>query len=514
VASPHWAATASGGEVLENGGNAADAAFAVNAMLNVCYPHMCGLGGDLFLLFYEARTRTLHCLNGTGRAPALATAERYRALGYDAVPTRGALSITVPGAVEAWRVALERFGSQPVAELLEPAARAAELGVPITERLARWIAASAAEIRVDPTLFDWFFDEDGCPLEAGHTLRLPSVARTMRQLAERGLEDFYRGAIGEALAQACVDAGGLLRRDDLEHHRADWVAPISTSIDDVSVFTTPPNSQGIAALQMINTMAALDAIDLPAGEAEQIDALVRSKEAAFADRDRYITDPTFRHMPVTRLLSADYANAPRELVPANGGNGSLRGDTVYVCVLDGQGNACSLIQSIYYGFGSALVAGDTGVLLQNRGHYFSLDEKHPNCIRPRKRTLHTLMASMAFRKAEPFLVFGTMGADGQPQTTVQVLLRILTGSGAQDAVAAPRVLSGRFLLEDRNDRLYIEEDLGPETLAALERIGHDVAVVPPHDETMGHAHAILVRDGRQVEAGSDPRSDGSAIVLG
>jgi gamma-glutamyltranspeptidase/glutathione hydrolase len=264
---------------------------------------------------------------------------------------------------------------------------------------------------------------------------------------------------------------------------------------------------------MLNTMAALDAIDLPPGDAEQIDALVRSKEAAFADRDRYITDPTFRHVPVNRLLSVDYANSPLEPATADHGNGSLQGDTVYVCALDHQGNACSLIQSIYYGFGSAFTAGDTGILLQNRGHYFSLDEKHPNCIRPRKRTLHTLMASMAFRKDKPFLVFGTMGADGQPQTTVQVLLRILGGCGAQEAVAAPRVLSGRFLLEDRNDRLHVEKDLGVEALAELERIGHDVSVVPPHDETMGHAHAILVRDDSRVEAGSDPRSDGSAIVL-
>jgi gamma-glutamyltranspeptidase/glutathione hydrolase len=232
--------------------------------------------------------------------------------------------------------------------------------------------------------------------------------------------------------------------------------------------------------------------------------LVAAKRAAFADRDRFVSDPEFVEIPVDRLLAPERALEPFEAASAHGPTG---GDTVYVCCIDSEGNACSLIQSIYYSFGSGFVAGETGILLQNRGHYFSLDEEHPNALAPRKRTLHTLMASLALRDGEPWLVLGTMGADGQPQTTVQVLERALVGSGAQQAVSAPRVLSGRFFVEDDEEPLLVERDFGEATITRLEALGHCVHRVAPRDERMGHAQAILVGDGGS-EAGCDPRGDG------
>ena len=236
---------------------------------------------------------------------------------------------------------------------------------------------------------------------------------------------------------------------------------------------------------MLNLLSFIEGGRSQPGSARQLDAFVKAKHMAFRDRDRYVSDPAYVNIPIELLLSLDYAhalaqNAPRPHVPA----APIAGDTVYLCALDCNGNACSTIQSIYYAFGSTFTAGDTGIVMQNRGHYFSLDETHPNAIRPRKRTLHTLMASMALRQGRPWLIFGTMGADGQPQTTVQILLRALAGDSASDAVAAPRVLSGRFFVEDRDDQLIAEEDLGEHTLAELDALGHDVRVVAPRDETM------------------------------
>lgn len=512
IASPHRSASEAGREVLAAGGNAVDATLAANAMLWPCYPHMCGIGGDLFLLYYESATGTVHCLNGTGRAPALATPETFRTRGFDHVPARGPLSITVPGALDAWDTAWQRFGTAPLADLLGPAADAATNGVAVTPRLARWIASTAGDLRGDPTLAKAFLP-GGEPLAGGAILRQPRLAASLQRLIDAGLQDLYSGELASAIAQGCEDADGLLRASDLAEHTSEWIEPLRVRFDGVEVYTTPPNSQGLAALQILNLLSFLEGGRSQPGSARQLDAFVRARRAAFHDRDRYVSDPDHVSIPIDRLLSLDYAYDVASALPATPVPvAPVAGDTVYICTLDGHGNACSLIQSIYYAFGSAFTPGSTGIVMQNRGHYFSLNNGHPNVIIPRKRTLHTLMASMALRHGKPWLVFGTMGADGQPQTTVQVLLRALAGASAAEAVAAPRVLSGRFFVEDRDDQLTAEEDLGEELLAELEALGHDVRVVSPQDETMGHAHAILV-NGHTVDAGADPRSDGAAFVL-
>jgi gamma-glutamyltranspeptidase/glutathione hydrolase len=278
----------------------------------------------------------------------------------------------------------------------------------------------------------------------------------------------------------------------------------------VDVVTTPPNSQGVTVLMMLNALSVLD--PPPPGTRGHIEALIAAKRFAFAARDRWVSDPRFVDVPTAELLSRDFARrslAGADPAPAR----SSAGDTVYLCAVDAEGNACSMIESIYYGFGSCFVAGETGLLMHNRGRFFSLDDDHTNRLEPGKRPLHTLMASMAFENGDLRLVFGTMGADGQAQTIVQVLERYLAGAGVTEAVSAPRILHGRFVPEDDPEALTVEAPFGDETIAALRDAGHDPIVVGAHDERLGHAHAIELRPDGTLHAASDPRSDGAAIVL-
>jgi gamma-glutamyltranspeptidase / glutathione hydrolase len=514
VASPHFAATEVGLDVLARGGNAFDAAVAVNAYLVVAYPHQCGIGGDLVLLAFDARTASAHVLNATGPAPAGATIERMRAAGNaDVMPMRGPLSATVPGAVAGWEALLGRFGTLSLAELLAPAIAAARDGAEVTARLARDIEEKRADLAADPTLRRRFLGSDGTPLKAGATLRQPELARALDRLADLGPRDLYEGELGAALARATTEAGGLLDAADLAGYAPRWESPLKIGYRGLEVLTTPPNSQGITTLLMLNALTELNGESLEPGTAEYLNAFVTAKRCAFADRDRYVADPDFVDVPVDRLLAPGHAKEALASVPAASSPTTVGGDTVYLCAVDGEGNACSAIQSLYYGFGSCFVAGDTGVLLHNRGHYFSLDERHPNRLEPGKRPLHTLMTCLALADGRPSLVFGTMGADGQPQTNVQVLDRALAGLDPEQAVSAPRVLHGRFLLEDHPNLLHVEEDIGAGVIADLEAAGHDVRKVPRHDERMGHAHAIGVDAGGTLSAGSDPRSDGAAAVI-
>jgi gamma-glutamyltranspeptidase len=513
VASPHWQATETGAHVLDQGGNALDACVAMNAMLGVVYPHMCGVGGDLFLTYFDAASSLIYCLNGTGRAPTLATPEEIARRGLDAIPIRGCLAATVPGAVHAWQAASERFGSRPLAKLLEPAITAAASGVELTWRVAAWIDANSDALRADPVLRALFLDQAGLPKADGSRVALPALAATLERIAELGATDFYSGSTARSIDLAVREAGGLLRYEDLAAHSSSWVAPISTVHGPTRVHVPPPNSHGITALQMLNILEELRADQLPPGSAGQIDAIVSAKKLAFADRDRHIGDPEFVDIPLTDLLSRERARRLISEASPVPDSSTLGGDTVYVSAVDRSGNACSLIQSIYYAFGSAFVAGDTGVLLHNRGHYFSLNPDSPNVLMPRKRPLHTLIAPLGTENGRLCAVWGSMGADGQPQAVIQVLLRLQAASGAQDAVSAPRFLSGRFTLEDRDDRLVLEEDIGAEVLDGLRELGHDVQAVPPLDEKMGHAHAIVIRGDGTLDAGSDPRSDGRAIVI-
>lgn len=511
VASPHWRASEVGAEILAAGGSAIDATVATNAMLTVAYPHMCGLGGDLFLLYYEARSGRVHCLNGSGPAPRLASRAAFRDRGLERVPERGALSVTVPGTVAAWDVALRRFGAFSLPQLLAPAVEAAEQGVEVTDRLGRWIAGAANDLAVDPVLRRRFLDTDGAPLRGGAMLRQPELAGTLRRLSDRGARDFYRGEIAEEIDRSIRAAGGLLRRDDLERYEPESVAPLRLRYRGLDVLTTPPNSQGIASLLMLNALTELGAGALAVGTADHLDALVTAKRAAFAARDRCIADPRFALVEPDTMLRRAWIRSELAGSDALVGDRPVGGDTVYICVVDDRGNACSAIQSIFYGFGSCFVAGDTGVLLHNRGHSFSLADDDPNRLEPGKRPRHTLMASLALERGRPRFVFGSMGADGQPQFNVQVLERLLTGAGPGAALSAPRILHGRFVLEDDPEVLHVERAFGEDVIAELARRGHRLEVAPALDERMGHAHAIAVADDGSLTAASDPRSDGAAV---
>jgi gamma-glutamyltranspeptidase len=504
VASPHRDATAAGERVLAGGGNALDAAIATNAMLTVVYPHMCGLGGDLFLLYREARTGAVHCLNGTGGAPRRATPEAFAARGLDAVPARGAMSVTVPGTVGAWEEALERFGTLTLADVLAPAAARADDGIEITARIAGWIASECQDVAVDPTLRSWFLDDAGAPLAAGTIVPRPELAATLRRLAGEGAADLYTGELGERIGAAVQAAGGLLDADDLRAYRPDWVAPVAVRHRGLDVVTTAPNSQGLTALLMLRAMPS----GAEPGTLDYLDEFVAAKVRAFGLRDAHLTDPAHMRVTPDELLAEPAPAGPPQTATA-----PVAGDTVYACAVDAQGNACSLIQSIYYGFGSCFVAGDTGVLLHNRAHYFALRPDAANVLAPGKRTLHTLMACMALEDGRPRFVFGAMGADGQPQANVQVLHRLLAGATPADAVAAPRVLHGRFALEDDVETLHVEADHAPPGPDAIAGRFPRVAVLPAHSERFGHAHAIAIGDDGEVTAGADPRSDGSAAVV-
>jgi gamma-glutamyltranspeptidase / glutathione hydrolase len=510
AASPHAAATRVGADVLADGGTALDAAVAINAMLTVVYPHMCGIGGDLFLLYRDASDGRVWCLNGSGPAPRLATREAYRARGLDEFPARGPLSVTVPGAVASWAAALARFGTRPLAELLEPAARAAEAGVEVTDRIARWIDEYAADVAADALLRERYLDGGRAPAP-GTTLRQPELARALRRLIDAGADDLYGGELAREIDAGMREADGFLRATDLAAFEPEWVEPLRLAYRGVEVVTTPPNSQGITALMMLNALRALQ--PGPPGTAAFVEALVRAKRFAFAERDRHVSDPRFADVPVQRLLSEQTARAAMlgagEAAPAR----SSAGDTVYLCAVDAAGNACSLIESTYYAFGSCFVPGSSGVLLHNRGHFFSLDDDHVNRLEPGKRTLHTLIASMAFRDGDLRLVFGTMGADGQAQTTVQVLERWLAGAGPQEAVSAPRILHGRFGAEDDPNELTVEATMGAGVIDELARRGLEPRVAGEHEERLGHAHAIELRADGTLAAGADPRSDGAAIVV-
>jgi gamma-glutamyltranspeptidase len=502
-----------GADVLEAGGNAIDAAVAMNAMLGVVYPHMCGLGGDTFMLHYSAADGQVRGLNGSGPAPALATRQAVRERGLAAIPPRGPLPVTVPGTVGAWDEALRGFGSRPLADLLAPAEQAARDGFEMTAKLAGSIDASRSEL-TEPLLRRRFFDESGRPLAAGAVLRQPELAATLRRLMDHGARDFYEGEIAEQIDAAFRAADGFLRRADLERYVPRWDAPLRMRYRGLEVFVTAPNSQGITALMMLNALAAMGASQYPPGSADHVEALIHAKRVAFADRDRYVTDPDHLEAPTAELLTLDHARRMLAIPESLLGPGrSSGGDTVYLCALDAEGNACSVIQSIFYGFGSGFVGGDSGVLMQNRGHYFSLEDDHPNRLEPGKRTLHTLMACMAFEGDDLRLVFGTMGADGQAQTNVQVLERHLAGDSPQAAVSAPRILHGRFHPDDDPTVLNVEDRIGLEVIAELRARGHDPIVLPAYDERLGHAHAIEVHRDRSTRAGSDPRSDGAAIVI-
>ncbi len=521
VTCPHALASAAGVDVLRAGGSAVDAAIATSAALAVIYPHMTGIGGDAFWLIHDAKTGKVHYLNGGGRAAKSASIDFFTARGLKEIPFRGILpaSLTTPGSVDSWCKAHANWGRLPLSRNLQQAIAYARDGFPVTGRLAGWIARTEAELRAQPEAAAIFL-ANGVPA-AGSLIRNAGLARTLEAIARDGRAGFYEGAVAKALAAYVQQHGGFFTEDDLHTQEARWGEPLVGQYRDLTLYQTPAPTQGFTVLEMLNLIEPLDIRKTGFLGPDHVHLLVQAKQIAYHDRDRYLADPDFANVPLDRLTSKAYANERRALIdPAQAlpwdkvpSYGSLTGDTVYIATVDQEGNAVSLIHSLYGAFGSTVVAGDTGVLLQNRSAYFSLDPAHPNCLAPGKIPVHTLIASMGKRNDKLWSVVGCMGADGQPQIQLQAYVAMMDfGCDIQQALEAPRWLSGRFGIGEARDTLHIEGRFSEETLRTLAARGHELNRWGAWNELAGHAHGIVIDPVTGVRSGgSDPRSDGAAI---
>jgi gamma-glutamyltranspeptidase / glutathione hydrolase len=505
VASPYHLASAAGLEVLASGGNAVDAAVATNLTLGVVVPYLCGYGGDLFALIW--RDGRLFAYNGSGRAPGAATVDAVRnAAGSDTMPTFGPLAVTVPGAVEGWFTLLERFGSRTFPQLAQTALRHARDGFVLSP-------AGAESIHRSRQRFGWSASWLSVYGEAaaGDVFRQPDLSATIERLASDGPDAYYRGPIGAAIAEQVRALGGLMTPDDLVAHRGGWFEPLSTRFRDVEVFELPPNTQGVTALEAMNIVEALGS--LPPDGPDRHHLLLEAAKLAAMDRDAHVSDPAAMRVRPEDLSSAAWgAERAGWIDPDRAGRPALgrpaTGGTAFLCASDREGTLVSLIQSNYMGFGSGVTVPGWGINLQNRGAFFSLDPSHVNAIGPGKRTLHTLIPAMAFREERPWLVFGAMGGDGQPQTHLQLLTRLLDdGAGLQEAVDAPR-----WFVSPGDWSVTVESRFDPIIQEGLARRGHRVAVAGPFDSIMGHANAIMVTADGYVAA-TDPRTEGAALGL-
>jgi gamma-glutamyltranspeptidase len=522
VTSPHSLASAAGVDVLRAGGSAVDAAIAASAVLAVVYPHMTSVGGDAFWLVHEGNTGKVTYLNGGGKAATAAQRAWFEARGLAEIPLRGILpaTLTVPGAVASWIEAHRAYGRLPLARILTSAIDYARDGFPVAERLAGFIKTTAGELAKHPESAALLLP-GGTPPRPGARLVNRDLARTLSAIAAEGWSGFYQGPVAAEMARFARERGGFFDQSDFNKQTASWGEPLVGRYRDLTLYNTPPPTQGFTVIEMLNMVEPHDVRDLEFLGPDHIHLLVQAKQIAYNDRDRLLADPAFAEVPVDRLVSKQYARErarimdpaaalPWDKVPSYG---SLEGDTIYVAAVDRERNAASLIQSLYGIFGSCVVAGSTGVLLQNRGAYFSLDPGHPNRLEPGKVPLHTLIASIGKRGDKLWSVFGCMGADGQPQIQLQAYVAMIDfGLDIQQAIEMPRFLSGRFALGEARDTLHMEKRFPPETLSALEQRGHLINRWNSWNSQAGHAHGIIIDpDSGTLIGGSDPRSDGAAI---
>jgi len=509
ITSPHAAASRAGADVLRAGGSAVDAAIATATSLGVLYPHMCGIGGDAFWLIYDAAARKVSYLDGGGRAAAAATLDRFS--GQSEIPFRGLApaTLTTPGAVASFCAAHERYGRLPLARCLRDAIQFAREGHEPTARLARWISETTAELAKDPASAALFLAQKG-------KLKNPRLADTLEAIAARGRAGFYEGQVAQGLAAL----GGFFTARDLAAQQAQWGEAIRGTYRGVTIHETPAPTQGFTVLEMLNLLEPFELGKREFLGPDHVHLLVQAKQIAYNDRDRWLGDPRFTEVPMETLISKSYADERRRLIdPARTlawdkvpSEGSLAGDTVYVAAVDADGNAASLIFSLYGVFGSCITSKETGVVMQNRSAYFSLDPKHPNRLEPGKVPLHTLIASLAFRDDRLWAALGCMGADGQPQIHVQTYVAMIDfGLDIQSALAMPRWLSGRFALGEPRDTLHIEARYPAATVDELERRGHLVDRWGDWNELAGHANGITIDpQSGALAGGADPRSDGAA----
>ena len=507
VATSQPLASAAGLRVLQQGGNAVDAAVAAAAVLCVVEPMMVSPGGDLFAIVWDARKKELKALNASGRAPKAASIDELKKRGFTSMPQSGIHAVTVPGAVDGWVSLLERYGTMKLAQVLQPAIEYAESGFPVTDVIDfDWKLYGTP---LDATDFVRTFKPGGRPPEVGEIFTNKNLGETLRKIAVGGRDVFYKGEIAEKIVKFANSQGGLHTMSDFAAHTSNWVDPISTTYRGYTIYEMPPNTQGLTALVWLNILEGFDTHSYGHNTAEYLHLLVEAKKLAFAERARHIADPAFYQAPLEKLLSKGYSADLRKRIDLNRARGeSVSGsrggeDTVYLTVVDKDRNAVSFIQSIFNAFGSGLVAGDTGIVLHNRGAGFSFDPNHPNKLEGGKRPFHTLVPAMVFRDGKPYLTFGVMGGDMQTQGHVQVLLNIIDfGMDVQRAGEMPR-------FRHFENGLALESAIGDEVRKALEEKGHRLVSSPG---MFGGYQAIMIdpKTGA-LFGGSDPRKDGCAI---
>ncbi|MDE3021811.1 MAG: gamma-glutamyltransferase [Pseudomonadota bacterium] len=515
VSTAHYLASVQALDILKEGGTAVDAAICAASTLGVVLPHMIGIGGDAFWLIYNARSKKLSALNGSGYCGRHVNIEHYA--GHQAIPARGPLSaITVAGAVDSWDLAYRDHGRLPLARLLEPAIHYARNGFPVSDDLSRWMAEDQKELNADPGASSLFLNH-GHAYAPGSLLKQPALAQTLEHIAQQGPRYFYTHT-SRSLASYLSSRGGLLSPDDFTDYHARWVNPISVPYRNCQVHQVPPPSQGIAGLMILNFLNGLDLSSYSDNSSAYYHALIQAVKWAFSKRDRHLGDPGFIDIPVSRLLDPLLSDSERSIWLNDSSQSHLNrpggSDTSFICTADREGNVVGLVQSLYFDFGACMADPESGVLLQNRGHFFSLDPLHPNFLKPGKQSASTLMSAMAFKDGLPFMVYGTQGGEGQPQTQTSILTRVVDfGLDVQAAIEAPRVLYGRTW-GDSASKLLIEDKAGNKVFEALSgEWGHNPEAVPWPYPRMGTAQAIRLKGpwSSSFEGGADPRGEGLAL---
>ncbi|MCC5931842.1 MAG: gamma-glutamyltransferase [Cyclobacteriaceae bacterium] len=445
AATSHPLATQAALEIMQKGGNAIDAAIAANAVLGLMEPTGCGIGGDLFAIVWDAKTKKLYGLNASGRSPQSLKIDYFTSRNISQIPAFGPLSVSVPGCVDGWFELHERFGKSDMADVLDPAIKYARNGFPVTEVIAYYLESSARRYAQYPGFKETYMPSGKMP-KKGEIYKNPDLASTYENIAIRGRDYFYKGPVAEKVATYMKQQGGFLSVEDFADHRSDWVDPVSTKYRGYDVWELPPNGQGIAALQILNILEGYDIAKMGYGSVEYIHTLIEAIKLAFEDRAKYYADMSFSKVPVQQLISKTYAAERRKLIDPNRAARRIdasklnTSETIYLTTADAEGNMVSLIQSNYRGMGSGMTPPGLGFMLQNRGEMFTLEPGHANMYAPGKRPFHTIIPAFVTRNGQPFMSFGVMGGGFQPQGHVQILVNMIDfGMNLQEAGDAPRV---------------------------------------------------------------------------
>ena len=519
VATSHPIANQIAIEILKKGGSAVDAAIAANAFLGLAEPEMCGPGGDLFAIVWDAKQKKLIGLNGSGRSPKNLTLEYFRSKNIDHIPTKGPLCVTVPGCVDGWFTLHGKFGKLPMAELLSPTVQYAREGVPLTPEetdFMKIIQRQQPENIDSRPNFKQLFYPGGRLLKKGEVFKNPDLAATYEKIIRGGRDAFYKGELAKSIVAHIKSVGGFLSVEDLAAHTSEWVQPISTNYRGYDVWELPPNGQGIAVLQMLNILEGFDMASFGFGSPEHLHYFIEAKKLAFEDMAHYCSDPAFSTIPVEKLISKAYAAERRKLIQKDRAGEYDFGTpspnhTTYLTVADKDGNMVSLIQSVAGLFGSMEVPAGLGFVLQNRGMAYELTENQLNSYAPGKRPFHTIIPAFVTKDGKPYMSFGLLGGDMQTQGHVQVLMNLIDfGMNLQEAGDAPRVNhSGTFPVRGHvkgTGQLSIESGFSQETIQALMLMGHTIQ----HDLGVFGGYQAILFDGSVYYGASDPRKDGQA----